>query len=166
MTMQAPAPPRFCRDCGAPLAATADGRLACTACGRRDYDSPIPVVAGIVEHEGSVLLVRARGWPEDWFGLVTGFLERGEAPDEGIRREVREELGLEPGPATLIGAYPFPEMNQVVIAYHLTAAGTVALSDELAACKPIPVHKLRPWPFATGRAVADWLARRGAAAGA
>ena len=61
-------------------------------CGWVFWDNPLPVVAGIVEHEGNVILIQNKGWPPDWWGLVTGFLERNETAEEGIRREVAEEL--------------------------------------------------------------------------
>ena len=44
------------------------------------------------------------GWPEKWFGLVSGFLERGETPEEGMRRELAEELALVVCPADHLGA--------------------------------------------------------------
>src|SRR5262249_55433593 len=72
---------RFCPRCATPLNPRQTGgreRLACPGpdCGFVFYDNPLPVVAGLVEHEGDVLLVRSVGWPESWYGLVTGFLER------------------------------------------------------------------------------------------
>ena len=56
------------------------------------------MVAAIVEHWPSrdskespeIVLVRSNGWPESWFGLVTGFLEKSETPAEGCLREVKE----------------------------------------------------------------------------
>ena len=122
------------------------------------YNNPTPVVAAVVVHEGDVLLVQNQGWPENWFGLVTGFLERGEAPAEAILRELQEELGLTGQVVSLIGAYGFEMMNQVIIAYHVQAQGTVQLGAELAAYKRVPPQKLRPWPMGTGDAVRDWLA--------
>jgi NAD+ diphosphatase len=47
------------------------------------WDNPAPVVAAIVEMEGAVILARNRAWPESMFGLITGFLEKGETPDAG-----------------------------------------------------------------------------------
>jgi len=145
-----------------PRATDERARLACPSveCGFVHYDNPTPVVAGIVERDGCVVLVRNHGWPAKLFGLVTGFLERDETPAEGIVREVREELGLEARVVSLVGAYAFPERNEVIVAYHLEAAGKVAIGTELEAYKAVPIEKLRAWPFGTGLAVAEWLARR------
>jgi NAD+ diphosphatase len=155
---------KFCPSCAAPLGPrrTDDReRIACSAdCGYVFYDNPAPVVAALVEHGETVLLVRSKGWPEKWYGLVTGFLEKDESPEDGVLREVREELGLRGEVLSLIGAYPFPEMNQVIIAYHVRAHGKIVLGDELAGVKPVPPDKLRPWPLGTGHAVRDWLAKR------
>jgi ADP-ribose pyrophosphatase YjhB (NUDIX family) len=137
-------------------------RRACpeNTCGFIFYDNPIPVVAALVEYDGAVVLVRSHGWPADWYGLVTGFLERGEAADAGALREVKEELGLDGRIVRLIGVYPFERMNQIIIAYHVAATGTLALGDELAGHKLVPPDRLRPWRSGTGDAVADWLASR------
>src|SRR5262245_5236726 len=92
-------------------------RLACSSrCGYVFYGNPTPVVAAIVERDGAVVLVRNKGWPESWFGLVTGFLERGETPEQGVLREVKEELGLAGDVGELVGVYAFIERNQIIIA--------------------------------------------------
>jgi NAD+ diphosphatase len=156
---------KFCPCCAAPLRPhTTEGRerLACSSdsCDYVFYDNPVPVVAAVVEHGETVLLVRGKGWPEKWYGLVTGFLEKGESPEQGVLREVREELGLRGEVVSFIGAYPFPEMNQVILAYHVRAHGEIEMGDELAGVKAVPPDKLRPWPLGTGHAVRDWLERR------
>src|SRR5690606_37050244 len=130
-------------------------RLSCPACGWILYDNPVPVVAAIVEHEGDVILVRQRGWPESWYGLVTGFLERGETPEQGVLRELAEELGLQGEVASLVGAYAFEQKNELIVAYHVRAAGEIRLGDELEAYKRVAIAKLKPWPFGTGHAVRD-----------
>ncbi len=135
-------------------------RQACTSCDFVRYDNPTPVVAAIVERGEDVVLVRSIGWPESWHGLVTGFLECDETPEQGVLREVEEELGL---PATLVsfvGHYTFSQMNQLIIAYHVTvdAASPITLDTrELEDYKLVPITKLKPWPMGTGAAVKDWL---------
>lgn len=157
---------RHCLRCGSTLVErTLDSRprLVCPAegCGFVFYDNPSPVVAAIVEHQGDILLVRQPGWPAGWYGLVTGFLERGETPEAGVLRELDEELGLRGEVASLVGVYAFEQKNELIVAYHVRAEGEIRLGEELEAYKRIPIGKLRPWPFGTGLAVRDWLARRG-----
>ncbi|QQS54459.1 MAG: NUDIX domain-containing protein [Candidatus Competibacteraceae bacterium] len=158
-------PVNFCPQCGNSLqTAVIDGRSRqrCTAadCGYVHWDNPVPVVAAIVELDGAVILARNRGWPEKMYGLITGFLERDETPDAAVLREVREELGLEVTTAHFIGYYPFFEMNQLLLAFHVPAQGTIALGEELAGIKRVPVERLKPWTIGTGPAVRDWLANR------
>ena len=154
-----------CLRCGASLATVHDGerpRATCGQCGWIFYDNPAPVVGAIVEHEGEIILVRQAGWPEKFYGLVTGFLERDETPEEGIVREIAEELSLAGEVVSLVGVYDFQKRNELIVAYHVRATGEIALSEELEAFKRVPIDKLRPWPVATGLAVRDWLASRAA----
>jgi NADH pyrophosphatase NudC (nudix superfamily) len=157
-------PYRYCPACAAPLAPGQHGgreRLACTACDWVHWDNPTPVVAAIIELEGKLLLARNRAWPEKMFALVAGFLERGEHPTDAVLREVREETDLEADAATLVGACDFARMNQVILGYHVSARGTVRLSEELAEYRLIEPARVRPWRAGTGVLLADWLRSRG-----
>jgi NADH pyrophosphatase NudC (nudix superfamily) len=156
----------FCPRCAAPLVdrvVDQEPRRACSAnCGYVYYDNPTPVVAAIVEHEGAVVLAHNRGWPSrSFFGLITGFLERGESPEQCVIREVKEELNLEGTNPTLIGVYGFERMNQVIIAYHVPATGTISLNEELDDYRHVPYERCRYWPAGTGFALRDWLRSRG-----
>lgn len=153
---------RFCPQCSSELVSfEQEGfqRLRCsqTDCDFVHWNNPTPVVAAIVEHEGEVILARNKLWPEDWFGLITGFLEKGELPESGVLREVEEELGLHGEVIEFVGHYDFVQMNQLLIAYHVRAGGDIVLGDELADYKRVSPSKLQPWPMGTGHAVRDWL---------
>lgn len=126
-------------------------------CGFVFWDNPLPVAAAIVEHPEGILLVRNHGWPEKMFGLVTGFIERGESSAEATLRELHEELGLRGEIVRLVGVYPFAQRNELIVAYHVRADGPIVLGEELAGYKAVAREKLRPWPFGTGLAVSDWL---------
>ncbi|HEX6997887.1 MAG TPA: NUDIX hydrolase [Gammaproteobacteria bacterium] len=159
-------PFRYCPLCRAELAPAERGgreRLACPACGFVHWDNPVPVVGAIVERDGAVVMVRSHGWPETWYGLVTGFLEPGEHPEQAVLREVQEELGLEAELGELIGTYPFERMNQIIFVYHVRAhPGEVRLcTEELADWQAVPFAKLKPWPQGTGPALHKWLVSRG-----
>jgi NADH pyrophosphatase NudC (nudix superfamily) len=155
----------YCPHCGTMLVAGEAGgvgRRVCpeAACGFVHWDNPVPVVAALVELDGRILLARNVAWPEKSFGLVTGFLERDETPEAGVAREVAEELGLATVRTTLIGLYPFAQMNQLIIAYHVVASGRIVLNEELAEIRLFAPDRLKPWGFGTGLAVRDWLAAR------
>jgi 8-oxo-dGTP pyrophosphatase MutT (NUDIX family) len=60
-----------------------------------------PAVYGLVLHEGKVLLVRVRS--DGTFYLPGGGLEVGERLAEGLRREVREETGIEVAVGEMVG---------------------------------------------------------------
>ena len=162
---------RFCPACSTGLQPTEtleDGglktRLRCPACNWTHWNNPTPVLAAIIEcadQDGRVLLARNAAWSGRMFALITGFMEAGETPEEGITREVAEETNLEVLSLDLIGVYDFQRMNQVIIAYHALARGEVRLSPELAEYKLYAPEDLMCWPAGTGYALATWLRRRG-----
>lgn len=157
---------KFCPQCAQPLETRAEGeraRPACPdkTCGYVLWENPTPVVAAVVEHEGKIILAQNRAWPQKFFALITGFLEKNERPDEAVMREVHEELNLRAHAPTLIGHYTFERMNQLIIAYHVRAEGTVKLGEELVDYRAIEPAKLKPWPAATGLALRDWMISRG-----
>ena len=161
----------YCPNCATPLqwlTCEEDGgpksRIRCPACEWTHWNNPTPVLAAVIElpdREGRLLLARNAAWAPDMFGLVTGFMEAGETPQDGIVREVHEETALRVDSLKLVGVYDFQRMNQVIIAYHAVARGEIVLSPELAEYKLVPPEKVKCWPAGTGQAVADWLRSRG-----
>ncbi len=166
-----PPPYRYCPMCSTelqPMESLEDGgiktRLRCPACNWTHWNNPTPVLAAIIEcadQDGRVLLARNAAWSGRMFALITGFMEAGETPEEGISREVAEETNLEVLSLDLVGVYDFQRMNQVIIAYHALARGEVRLSPELAEYKLYAPEELVCWPAGTGYALAAWLRRRG-----
>jgi len=162
---------RFCLQCATALSLQVqdeDGgpkeRLRCTACGWTHWNNPTPVLAAIIEcsdRGGQVLLARNAAWTHRMFALITGFMEAGESPEDGIRREVAEETALQVSALSLVGVYDFQRMNQVIIVYHALASGDVRLSPELAEYKLFAPQDLRCWRAGTGYGLADWLRSRG-----
>lgn len=159
---------RFCPSCAAPLAPTVqleDGgeraRLRCAACGFTHWNNPTPVLAAVVEYQGQILLARNAAWSGKMYALITGFMEAGETPQDGITREIREETSLEPLELNLIGVYDFQRMNQVIVAYHARCEGEVSLSPELVDYRLFTPATVKCWPAGTGYALADWLKSRG-----
>ncbi len=159
---------KFCPQCATPLEMVTqleDGgekaRLRCPACGYTHWNNPTPVLAGVVELNGQILLARNAAWSGRMFALITGFMEAGETPQGGIAREIKEETNLNATALNLIGVYDFQRMNQIIIAYHAVCTGEVVLSPELVEYKLYAPGDVMCWPAGTGYALADWLKSRG-----
>ena len=158
----------YCPSCASPLAEISlleDGgmktRLRCRSCDFTHWNNPTPVLAAVVEYQGQILLAQNAAWQHKMYALITGFMEAGEKAEEGIAREVKEETNLDVSEVNLIGVYDFQRMNQVIIAYHVVAAGEVILSPELVDFKLFAPQSVKYWPAGTGYALADWLKTRG-----
>lgn len=156
----------FCPRCASALVEREHSgrtRRACPkeGCGFVHWGNPLPVVAAVVELPGGVVLARAPGWPDKFFGLITGFLEAGESAEAGCLREVKEELALDGRVEALLGVYDFALRNELIVAFHVVAHGEVRLSPELAEYKLYAPADVRCWPAGTGYALADFLRSRG-----
>lgn len=158
-------PFRYCPMCASELVMRPDDdagklRLTCPHGHWTHWDNPLPVLAAIVEVDGQILLARNAAWSEGKFALITGFMERDETPEEGIARELKEETNLDATAIQLVGVYEFIRKNELIIAYHVRAAGTVILSPELLEYRLVSPADLLPWRAGTGYALADWMRAR------
>ncbi len=72
----------------------------------------VAVDAVVIGEDKSVLLVKRSNPPfKDYWSLPGGFVEYGETAEEAVKREVREETGLEIKPIKLIGVYSDPKRD-------------------------------------------------------
>lgn len=83
----------------------------CPACGR--IQTPMLAVDGIVlRRNGKIVLIRRANEPyRGKLALPGGFVEIGESVEDAVRREVREETGLETEIIRLVGVYSDPERD-------------------------------------------------------
>lgn len=98
---------RFCPHCGATVESPGRNPLSCGKCGFTYYFTPVTGVVGIIAAEdGRVLLLkRARDPGRGLWGLPGGFVDPGEAADEALIREVREEVALTVLRLTYLGSF-------------------------------------------------------------
>ena len=96
---------RLCPRCGAELGGDA-ARLACDACGFIVYASSKPTAGALCVDNGRVLLARRAHPPfQGFWDIPGGFLDEGEDPLDGLRRELKEETGLEVEPQRFFGLW-------------------------------------------------------------
>ncbi|HEY0706771.1 MAG TPA: NUDIX domain-containing protein [Polyangia bacterium] len=136
-------------------------RLACSAVGCRfvHWDNPIPVIAGVVRWRDHYVLARNTNWPLGVFSMITGFLERNEVPEQALRREIKEELGLRLEASSFIGHYALPQANQLIVAFHAEADGELVAGSDIVEAKTLTKEALLKYDFGplglTARIVRD-----------
>ena len=98
---------RDCPRCGTPLE-HAQRAVRCPRCGLEEYANPAPTVSAVIRDEaGRILLARRAHDPgAGLWDLLGGFMDEREEPLAALRRELREETGLEARPGEYLGGIP------------------------------------------------------------
>ena len=87
------------------------------------YPRLSPAVIVLVRDGSRVLLARSPGFPAHMYSVLAGFVEPGESVEEAIKREVREEVGVEVTNARYFGSQPWPFPNSLMIGFTTEYAG-------------------------------------------
>ncbi len=124
-------------------------RRRCPACGFTFYDDPVPAAVALVVGRRGVLLARRGAAPyRGTWDLPGGFIEAGERPDEALRRELREELGVSTRSLRLLGfatdRYGRAGSPILALIYAARVGGEPAAGSDVAAVRWFPPDAL-PW---------------------
>jgi NAD+ diphosphatase len=113
---------RFCANCGAATRlAEAGWRRDCPVCRSQHFPRTDPVVIMLpVAGERCVLGRSHRFQPGVW-SCLAGFVEPGEAIEDAVRRETREEVGILCGPVRYFASQPWPFPTSLMIGCHAEA---------------------------------------------
>lgn len=99
---------KFCSVCGGALTPAAGPHhpQKCASCGAEYFRNSKPCAGALVIRHGRMLLARRAIEPfKDHWDIPGGFLNEGEHPDDGARREILEETGLRVRLTGLLGIY-------------------------------------------------------------
>jgi 8-oxo-dGTP diphosphatase len=116
---------RHCPRCSGPLERL-DGKVTCGGCGYAVWANPVPGAQALVERDGRVLLGRRRDDPgAGLWDIPGGFVEEPEHPLDALRRELREETGLEIEPTEFFGIWmqPYHDRNVLSLTWLARPAG-------------------------------------------
>jgi 8-oxo-dGTP diphosphatase len=83
----------------------------------------VTAAAIVLDQQGRVLLLKHRFRAGTGWGIPGGFIEAGEQPDEGVRRELREEVGLELQGVELVTTRTFKKPRQIEIVFRCRPHG-------------------------------------------
>ncbi len=124
---------RFCPRCGGSLTAS-DLSVRCER-GHEYWSNPVPGSQALVERDGRVLLGRRGHEPGlGLWDIPGGFVDEHEHPVEALRRELREETGLEIEPTEFLGVWMQPYDGRTVLCLTWlarTTGGAERAGDDL-----------------------------------
>jgi ADP-ribose pyrophosphatase YjhB (NUDIX family) len=83
------------------------------------------VTAGamIFDDQDRILLLDHVFRPDGGWGIPGGFLTKGEQPEAGLRRELKEEIGIEVEAVEMLFARTLPRPRQIEIYFRARAVG-------------------------------------------
>jgi ADP-ribose pyrophosphatase YjhB (NUDIX family) len=103
----------------------------------------VSVIAVVRNDEGKVLLLDHVLRPRSGWGAPGGFIGRGEQPEDAVRREIREETGLELADVEM--AWVRTVQNHVEIVFRARANGEVKVkSAEIISARWFSLSEIPP----------------------
>lgn len=121
----------FCSHCGASLARIpATWGKKCSVCSHEHYPHIHPCIIVLVRRGDEFLLARKPEWAKGRFSLVAGFLDFGESLEECVRREVKEETGVEVTNIKYVGSQNWPFPSQLMAGFVADYAGGEIVVDK------------------------------------
>ena len=123
---------QFCSACGARSVAERGGHVRrCPACGGEQFPRTDPVAIMLIAHGDRCLLGQSAGRlaRSGMYSALAGFIEQGESLEEAVRREVREEAGIEVGEVRYHSSQPWPFPSSLMIGCLGEARSTTIAID-------------------------------------
>lgn len=122
---------RFCGICGGQMMMNTDISKRCPECGKEVWPQLATAIIVLIHKNNEVLLVQARNFRTNFYGLVAGFVETGETLEEAVIREVKEETHLEIGNIRYFGSQPWPYPCGLMVGFNADyVSGEIQLQKE------------------------------------
>ena len=122
---------RFCSVCGTESQSKRGGLMRlCPNCNSQHFPRTDPVVIMLVYRGDKCVMGQTQARSNTTFySCLAGFMDQGESIEEGVRREVKEEAGLEIGKVTFHSSQPWPFPASLMIGCHAEAISEEIVAD-------------------------------------
>lgn len=153
---------QFCGSCGTPTVPKAgEHAKTCAKCGLISYPEITPAIIVAVTRGREILLARSRRFHSNFYSVLAGFVEAGETFEESVRREVKEEVGIDLTNIRYFGSQPWPFPHSIMVGFTAEyAAGEIVMEEEeIVEASWFRVDDLPPIPRtgSIARRLIDWF---------
>jgi NAD+ diphosphatase len=109
---------KFCGKCGSPMQHKAEERaLACPDCKNLVFPKISPAVITAILCGDKILLARNASFTNNRFALIAGYVDVGETLEQAVRREIKEEVGLEITRLHYYKSQPWPLSGSLMVGF-------------------------------------------------
>lgn len=122
----------FCSVCGKPLVESGElSARECPVCHKIYFPRIEPCVIVLVHKGEKILLARHAQRNQDIYACIAGFIESGETAEQAVKREVKEEIGIEIQNVVYKGSQSWPFPDQLMLAFTAEyKSGEIVLQKE------------------------------------
>jgi NAD+ diphosphatase len=154
---------QYCGGCGFPTEDKREERAKiCPQCGLVDYPGVSTAIIVAVRKDKQILLAHAQRHPVGRYSVLAGFVEMGETLEECVRREVREEVGLEIKNICYFGSQSWPFPNSLMVGFTAEyAKGEISIdNNEIEDAKWFSAGEIPqvPGSMSIARQLIEWFA--------
>ncbi len=108
---------KYCGVCGGLMKMHTEISKRCENCGKEVWPQLATAIIVLVHRGDEILLVHARNFKSDFYGLVAGFVETGETLEEAVHREVLEETNIKIKNLHYFGSQPWPYPSGLMVGF-------------------------------------------------
>ncbi len=120
---------QYCGRCGTTTQAKPNERAkVCPQCGLVNFPRISPAIIVAIVKGKQILLARAHRFPSGLYSVIAGFVDPGETLEECVRREIKEEVGIDVENICYFGSQSWPFPNSLMVAFTADyASGKISI---------------------------------------
>jgi NAD+ diphosphatase len=119
---------KFCGKCGSKTKEKSDERaVVCPNCNKTVFPKISPAIIVAIVCNNKILLAHNSNFPGNWFSLIAGYADIGESLEEAVKREVKEEVGLDVKNIRYYKSQPWPFSGSIMIGFFAEADETQSI---------------------------------------
>ena len=115
---------QYCGRCGTQNQEKLDERAKqCPNCGFITYPRISPAVIVAIIKDNQILMARNKSFKTNYYSVISGFVEPGETLEECVKREIKEEVGIEVKNIQYFGSQPWAFPDSLMVGFVAEYAG-------------------------------------------